>query len=63
MMLSTYNKVCVRPFLYIHEAVCTTNGKRFFNKRHKTLRLLLHQAEKLDVHVHIQKFISVRFKV
>lgn len=43
--------------------VCAANGKSFLNKRQKILLLLLHQAEKLDVHVCIEKLISVGFKV
>lgn len=40
---------------------CSSNGGSFLKKR-KILLFLLHQAEKLDVDVCVEKFISVVFK-
>lgn len=36
-------------------------GGPFSKERQKTLLLLLHEAEKLDLQVHIEKLISVSF--
>lgn len=56
MISSIHNTTCVQAFSCMHETVCRGNVE-FILKKRKIFPFLLHQAEKLDVHVCIEKCI------